>query len=70
MLKLSELFRGFNYFDLLFNWVSVKRGPDTCGWRMRMGNADAKKKKMRITKKVGGKKREMRMAKKKKQTNL
>ena len=39
--------------------VSVNRGPDTCGWRMRMGkcgwkNADGKK--MQITKKVRRKK--------------
>ena len=27
--------------------VSVKRGPDTCGWRMRMADADGK---MRIEK--------------------
>ena len=52
--------------------VSVKRGPDTCGWRMRMADADGKTRmekcgwnKMRITKKVRRKKREMRMAKKK-----
>ena len=54
-------------------WVSVKRGPDTCGWRMRMADADGKTRmekcgwnKMRITKKVRRKKREMRMAKKNK----
>ena len=23
--------------DYDVKWVSVKRGPDTCGWRMRMG---------------------------------
>ena len=53
--------------------VSVKRGPDTCGWRMQMADADGKMrmekcewKKMRITKKVRRKKREMRMAKKNK----
>ena len=43
--------------------VSVKRGPDNRGWRMRMGKCGWKKK-VRITKKVRGKKREMRMAKK------
>ena len=47
----------------LIQGVSVKRGPDTCGWRMRMGKCGWKK--MRITKKVRRKKREIRMAKKK-----
>ena len=47
--------------------VSVKRGPDTCGWRMRMGkcgwkNADGKNSDNKKSKKR--KKREMRMAKK------
>ena len=43
-------------------WVSVKRGPDTCGWRMRMGkrgwkNADNKKsKKKKKTRNADGKK--------------
>ena len=47
--------------------VCIERGPDTCGWRMRMGKCGQKnaneKKKTRITKKGRGKKREMRMAK-------
>ena len=56
------------FIHSLLKRVSVKRGPDTCGWRMRMGKCGWKK--MRTTKKVRRKKREMRMAKKKnKQTN-
>ena len=44
-------------------WVSVKRGPDTCGWRMRMGKCGWKKK-CGYQKKKKKKKREMWMAKK------
>ena len=33
--------------------VSVKRGPDTCGWRMRMADADGK---MRMEKNADNKK--------------
>ena len=55
--------------------VSVKGGPDTCEWRMRMGkcgweNADRKmrmEKKARITKTLRKKKREMRITTKKKE---
>ena len=36
--------------------VSVKRGPDTCGWRMRVGKCGWKKK-MRIAEKVTRKKK-------------
>ena len=47
--------------DGLSHWVSVKRGPDTCGWRMRMGkcgwkNADNKKIKKEKTRNADGKK--------------
>ena len=38
--------------------VSVKRGPDTCGWRMRVGKCGWKKKLMRIAEKVRRKKKE------------
>ena len=41
--------------------VSVRCGPDTCGWRMRMGKCgwkNADNKKMRITKKVREQKNE------------
>ena len=48
--------------------VSVKRGPDTCGWRMRVGKSGWKKK-MRIAEKVRRKKREMRMVKKNNKIN-
>ena len=49
--------------NLTWGVCTVKRGPDTCGWRMRMGKRGWKK--IRITKKVRRKKkREMRMAKK------
>ena len=64
------LYISFTAFIYTIMRVSVKRGPDTCGWRMRMGKCGWKK--MRTTKKVRRKKREMRMAKKKKinkQTN-
>ena len=51
--------------------VSVKRGPDTCGWWMRMGNADGKmwmEKCGKTPKKVKRTKRTKRMAEMNKQT--
>ena len=51
--------------------VSVKRGPDTCGWWMRMGNADGKmwmEKCGKTPKKVKRTKRRKRMAEMNKQT--
>ena len=40
--------------------VSVKRGPDTCGWRMRMEkNADNKKSKKEKTRNSDGKKKKL-----------
>ena len=58
-----------NPVTLVILRASVKRGPDTCGWRMRSCGWENADRKMRITKKVTEKKNENCGWQKKKKTN-